>query len=132
MPRRIPDYPDCYVQWNKLASFGSMVSVLSTLLFFYIIYLIFFNNTLEFNYKKTLLSTSEFTIDNLKNPLTKLNYTSDVKDQTILMGVGQGETSFLGLNNPWALNIVYWTLDSGSTSFSYFFTHRKHIKTLCV
>jgi heme/copper-type cytochrome/quinol oxidase subunit 1 len=38
MPRRIPDYPDAYVGWNTVASFGSYVSFLSTLLFFYIVY----------------------------------------------------------------------------------------------
>lgn len=38
MPRRIPDYPDAYTTWNQIASFGSFVSVISTLFFFYIIY----------------------------------------------------------------------------------------------
>jgi cytochrome c oxidase subunit 1 len=38
MPRRIPDYPDAYSGWNQIASHGSMITVLSTLLFFYIIY----------------------------------------------------------------------------------------------
>ena len=38
MPRRIPDYPDSFWGWNKIASFGSLVSVVSALLFFYIIY----------------------------------------------------------------------------------------------
>jgi len=34
MPRRIPDYPDAYSGWNKMASFGSTISVISGLLFF--------------------------------------------------------------------------------------------------
>jgi heme/copper-type cytochrome/quinol oxidase subunit 1 len=38
MPRRIPDYPDAYIGWNFIATFGSYVTFLSTLLFFYIIY----------------------------------------------------------------------------------------------
>lgn len=37
MPRRIPDYPDEYWGWNSIASFGSMVSVVSVLIFFYTI-----------------------------------------------------------------------------------------------
>jgi cytochrome c oxidase subunit I len=33
MPRRIPDYPDAYTVFNQIASFGSYISVLSTLFF---------------------------------------------------------------------------------------------------
>lgn len=39
MPRRIPDYPDAYAGWNAVASFGSYVSAISALFFFYIVYL---------------------------------------------------------------------------------------------
>lgn len=38
MPRRIPDYPDAYSGWNAVASFGSNISAVSGLLFFYIVY----------------------------------------------------------------------------------------------
>jgi cytochrome c oxidase subunit I len=38
MPRRIPDYPDAYWGWNKVASFGSNITIVSLILFFYIIY----------------------------------------------------------------------------------------------
>ena len=38
MPRRIPDYPDSYAGFNALASFGSYLSALSGVLFFYIVY----------------------------------------------------------------------------------------------
>lgn len=41
MPRRIPDYPDAYSGWNAVSSFGSLVSVIATMLFIYIIYHIF-------------------------------------------------------------------------------------------
>ena len=37
MPRRIPDYPDAYWGWNSLASYGSIISSLSVLLFCYVI-----------------------------------------------------------------------------------------------
>jgi len=39
MPRRIPDYPDAFVCWNTLASFGSYISLISVILFFSLIYL---------------------------------------------------------------------------------------------
>jgi len=38
MPRRIPDYPDAFCDWNFIASIGSYISVFASLLFFYIIY----------------------------------------------------------------------------------------------
>nr|AWA82068.1 cytochrome c oxidase subunit 1 [Laetiporus sulphureus] len=43
MPRRIPDYPDAFAAWNTISSFGSLVSVVATVLFAYIIYDMFAN-----------------------------------------------------------------------------------------
>lgn len=39
MPRRIPDYPDAYSDWNAVASFGSYISMFASLFFLYIIYI---------------------------------------------------------------------------------------------
>jgi len=38
MPRRIPDYPDAYSGWNAVATFGSYITTVSALFFFYVIY----------------------------------------------------------------------------------------------
>jgi len=38
MPRRIPDYPDFFAEWNKVASLGSSISIISFFLFFYVVY----------------------------------------------------------------------------------------------
>ena len=38
MPRRISDYPDAFAGWNLISSFGSIISVVSTFLFLYILY----------------------------------------------------------------------------------------------
>ena len=43
MPRRIPDYPDAYAGWNAVSSFGSLISVIATIIFGYVIYDIFVN-----------------------------------------------------------------------------------------
>ena len=38
MPRRIPDYPDAFAGWNAVSSYGSYISVIATLFFFYVVY----------------------------------------------------------------------------------------------
>ena len=37
MPRRIPDYPDTYLAYNEISSAGSIISVVSSIVFFYLI-----------------------------------------------------------------------------------------------
>ena len=46
LPRRIPDYPDAFAGWNAISSFGSLISVIATVLFIYIIYDLFVNGKL--------------------------------------------------------------------------------------
>ena len=38
MPRRVPDYPDAYAGWNMVSSIGAAIVVVSTFLFFYLVY----------------------------------------------------------------------------------------------
>lgn len=45
MPRRIPDYPDAFAYWNAVSSFGSILSVVATGVFVYVIYDLFTNET---------------------------------------------------------------------------------------
>lgn len=35
MPRRIPDYPDAYYQWNIISTWGSIITIISTIIFLY-------------------------------------------------------------------------------------------------
>jgi hypothetical protein len=39
MPRRISDYPDAFAGWNLISSFGSIISVVATWLFLYVVYI---------------------------------------------------------------------------------------------
>ena len=38
MPRRIPDYPDAYEGWNIVSSYGSYITTIGLLVFFYVLY----------------------------------------------------------------------------------------------
>lgn len=49
MPRRIPDYPDSYMTFNKMASWGSYISAISSLFFFYVVFEAFSANRKNFN-----------------------------------------------------------------------------------
>jgi cytochrome c oxidase subunit 1 len=68
MPRRIPDYPDAFAGWNYVSSIGSFISVIATILFLYIVYDMFVNestntnNVINTNYK---LSNVDINIDSL-------------------------------------------------------------------
>ena len=41
MPRRVPDYPDAYIMFNRIASYGSYISALSAIFFFYVVLVAF-------------------------------------------------------------------------------------------
>jgi cytochrome c oxidase subunit 1 len=41
MPRRIPDYPEMFVFWNQIASWGSYMTFFSLILFFLIVWISF-------------------------------------------------------------------------------------------
>ena len=49
MPRRIPDYPDAFAGWNYISSLGSIISVMGTCLFIYIVYVSFTNESNKVN-----------------------------------------------------------------------------------
>jgi cytochrome c oxidase subunit 1 len=44
MPRRIPDFPDSYSAWNSIATFGSFITMASTIFFGYVIFVTFTAN----------------------------------------------------------------------------------------
>jgi len=38
MPRRVPDYPDAFAGWNAVATYGSWITSLGAIFFFYVVY----------------------------------------------------------------------------------------------
>jgi cytochrome c oxidase subunit 1 len=50
MPRRISDYPDAFAGWNLVSSFGSIISVIATVLFLHIIYMQLVEGDVTFRY----------------------------------------------------------------------------------
>ena len=44
MPRRIPDYPDAFYLFNKIASWGSYISGISFVFFFFVMFEAFYSN----------------------------------------------------------------------------------------
>jgi heme/copper-type cytochrome/quinol oxidase subunit 1 len=77
MPRRIPDFPDAYSGWNAVSSFGSLVSVIATILFGYIIYDIFSSENYSSNNPWSVISyfmsVTEYKEDN--QPINTLEWT---------------------------------------------------------
>ncbi len=41
MPRRVIDYPDAYAGWNMVSSWGAYITMVGTVVFFYMVYRIF-------------------------------------------------------------------------------------------
>jgi cytochrome c oxidase subunit 1 len=59
MPRRIPDYPDEFEFWNSVSSFGSMVTVMSLIIFVVIIILVLLGNNVTVKFHVGLFKMIE-------------------------------------------------------------------------
>ncbi|TVR79166.1 MAG: cytochrome c oxidase subunit I [Rhodospirillales bacterium] len=63
MPRRIPDYPDAFVGWNMVSSVGALITMIGTLMFFYLIWHTFrYGKTAEANPWGEGATTLEWTV----------------------------------------------------------------------
>ena len=66
MPRRIPDYPDAFSGWNLVSSYGSIISVIASGLFVYILIKSFAEGKTEENNNNWVLPSYN-TSDKLQN-----------------------------------------------------------------
>jgi cytochrome c oxidase subunit 1 len=98
MPRRVPDYPDAFYAYNKIASWGSYISAWSTLVFFFVLYEAFSSNQSLGRIDKTSVSSFKFTkrikayLDKLLYPSTHLHH----KNKNMVFYVGRVETFLVG------------------------------------
>ena len=60
MPRRIPDYPDCFAGWNAISSLGSTISVFSVFIFLRVVWLLTRKDRTEYKH-----GNSQFKIKSL-------------------------------------------------------------------
>lgn len=64
MPRRINDYPDAFIGWNQVASLGSIISIVASVVFIYVVYdqltngLHQGNKALESQFKPSFMGTN--------------------------------------------------------------------------
>lgn len=75
MPRRIPDYPDAYTEWNAISSYGSIISLIASLMFFYTIYRTFADLNDQDVIFDEIQSTKHF-FDDLQKAKNGTGYTS--------------------------------------------------------
>ena len=68
MPRRISDYPDAFAGWNMVSSFGSIISVIATLLFLHVLYIQLTEGKLTYRYPWLI---PQFCYDTLQSIMTR-------------------------------------------------------------
>ena len=77
MPRRIPDYPDAYYAWNAVSSFGSLISFIGSLVFFFLVYQIFkFEDSKSLDYGLIDLFKGQFSNNVYWKPAIQLGFVS--------------------------------------------------------
>jgi len=70
MPRRIGDYPDAFAGWNLISSLGSMISVIGTYVFVYILY----SQLISGKYAlRNIWESPRFYTDLLRNEINRVN-----------------------------------------------------------
>jgi hypothetical protein len=106
MPRRIGDYPDAYTFWNRIASSGSLLSLYSTIFFFYIIFDMFNCQVLIKNYN-TIRTYDRFKLNTIfiKNDCIRFNYAPI--SWLFARTLGWGEFNKKSLRSPQWLNFFF-------------------------
>jgi cytochrome c oxidase subunit 1 len=86
MPRRIPDYPQIFEGWNSIATIGSVISTVSLILFFIIIFKMHSDNS---SYKKQIIPSFVKRLEHRNNA-----FTNSVTNVPILLNIKMLEVPF--------------------------------------
>jgi heme/copper-type cytochrome/quinol oxidase subunit 1 len=79
MPRRIPDYPDAYAGWNYVSSIGSLISLMSVFILFWVFFTMLYFNPKALKVKNNnweILSYYSLLYNKLSNLLVENNLLS--------------------------------------------------------
>jgi heme/copper-type cytochrome/quinol oxidase subunit 1 len=99
MPRRIPDYPDAYQQWNVISSFGSIISTISTIVFLIGLY-ISLTQPARYLAPNYWMLPSYFTRNNIYLSNTPLHITPEITRSLSMSTVSHGTSLEWLLSNP--------------------------------
>ena len=83
MPRRIPDYPDAYAGWNRVASFGALITLVSLGVFFYHFY-IAFQGKYQFDYNALVFWYKKEGKDYLTIYQKNNNFIADINEEALI------------------------------------------------
>jgi len=88
MPRRIVDYPEAYISWNIIITYGSVVTFFGLLLFFRLIYILLINKSeirvlkSLLRYRKAMILEGNYFIEEIKKELILKSLNESKKSKT--------------------------------------------------
>lgn len=114
MPRRIPDYPDAYYDWNFVASYGSIISVMGVFIFIFLILNLFADRSeVSFIFKF-------FDIFYLKSLIWMTQYELSLKWKILLYSTFSLHSWFPSFTYHSLLFLFYFYLSHAKSIFSSF------------
>jgi cytochrome c oxidase subunit I len=117
MPRRIPDYPDIYANWNYVSSVGSLISVVGVFVFFFLIIHMIYKYDLVYKTRfgyvfqlNNIIKRDKFNIDYVYTYLyPKFNFFNNrrIKKKFNFDYLNRFNIFYSFINQGWHLVIIY-------------------------
>lgn len=120
MPRRIPDYPDMYSKLNFLCSIGSIITFLGVILWFFIVFLAYYEkiecpkNPWQFYSNYPLLLNRFYKVALYLSSVNALTNTEDLICNKDISHLFKTKNNFVLKYNPknYKVDTLEWVLDS--------------------